>query len=157
MFSILSEWIKYYKFNKSLNEGIENKYFNLNPKTNEQLETARAIFKIHENYTNRISKIQAQNIDNKYFLSQWIHNIKTPPSIIDLIIQKATKETSFSNEDFTMNQINISRLFFDIREENNKVKNGLDQILNISRLNDFSKDYEPQTVDLSAIIKRSHQ
>lgn len=153
VFLILCEWSKYYKFNRSLNEGIENRYFNLNPKTNEQLETANAIFKIHENYTNKISKIHAQNTDNKYFLSQWIHNIKTPPSIIDLIIQKATKETSFSNEDSTMNQMNILKLFFDIREENNIVKNGLDQILNISRLNDFSKDYEPQTANLVQLLK----
>ncbi len=153
VFLILSEWFKYYKFNRSLNEGIENRYFNLNPKTNEQLETSRAIFKIHENYTNKISIFHAKNTDNKYFLSQWIHNIKTPTSIIDLIIQKATKETSFSNDDCEINQLNILKLFFDIREENNKVKNGLDQVLNISRLNDFSKDYEPQTVDLVPLLK----
>ncbi len=149
LFIILNEWTKYYKFNRGLSEGIENRYFNLNPKTNEQLETSRAIFKIHENYTNEISLFNAKNADNTYFLSQWIHNIKTPASIINLIIQKASKENCFD----TKNQINVLKLFFDIREENTKVINGLNQILNISRLNDFSKDYEPQAVDLISLLK----
>jgi signal transduction histidine kinase len=149
IFIILNEWFKYYKFNRSLSEGIENMYFNLNPKTNEQQETSKTILKIHENYTNKISSIYAQNTDNKYFLSQWIHNIKTPASIIDLIIQKAAKENCFNTKD----QMNILKLFVDIREENTKVINGLDQVLNISRLNDFSKDYEPQAVDLISLLK----
>lgn len=149
LFLIMNEWVKYYKFNRGLNEGIENRYFNLNPKTNEQQKTAGTILEIHENYTNKISSICAQDADNKYFLSQWVHNIKTPASIIDLIIQKATKDTSFNSED----QVSILKLFFDIREENNKVRNGLDQILNINRLNDFSKDYEPQTVDLVSLLR----
>lgn len=153
VFIIFNEWIKYYRFNRSFNEGIENRYFNLNPKTNEQKEIAKAIFKIHENYTNKISTIYAQNADNKYFLSQWIHNIKTPTSIIDLVVQKASKEIKSNDEDRTINQTDILKLFFDIREENNKVKSGLDQILNISRLNDFSKDYDPQDVDLVLLLK----
>lgn len=153
VFIIFNEWIKYYKFNRNLNNGIENRYFNLDPKTNEQQETTKAIYKIHEKYTNKISAINAQNIDNKYFLSQWIHNIKTPASIIDLIIQNAAKQISFNKEDYIINHVNILKLFFDIREENNKVKNSLDQILNISRLSDFSKDYEPQRVDLVALLK----
>ena len=36
VFLILCEWSKYYKFNRSLNEGIENRYFNLNPKTKDR-------------------------------------------------------------------------------------------------------------------------
>ncbi|MFL0196919.1 sensor histidine kinase [Clostridium sp. WILCCON 0269] len=146
IFLILNEWIKYYKFNRSLNEGIENRYFNLDPRTREQQKVARAIFKIHENYTNQISAIRAENTNNKYFLSQWIHNIKTPASIIDLIIENAINEIGF-------NKINTLNFFLDIREENSKVKNSLDQILNISRLNNFSKDYEPQTVDLISLLK----
>ena len=145
-FLILNEWIKYYKFNRSLNEGIENKYFNLSPRTREQQKVAGAIFKIHENYINQISAIRAENTNNKYFLSQWIHNIKTPASIIDLIIENSINEVGF-------NKMNTLKSFLDIREENNKVKNSLDQILNISRLNDFSKDYEPQTVDLISLLK----
>ncbi|AWI05483.1 sensor histidine kinase [Clostridium drakei] len=149
IFIILNEWVKYYKFNRNLNEGIENRYFNLNSRTNEQKEAAKTILKIHENYTNKISSIYAQDTENKYFLSQWIHNIKTPASLIDLIIQKSTKYTSFNLK----NEVDILKLFFDIREENNKVRNGLEQVLNISRLSDFSKDYEPQTVDLISLLR----
>ncbi|WML32954.1 sensor histidine kinase [Clostridium sp. OS1-26] len=150
LFLILNEWLKYYKFSRSLNEGIENKYFNLSPRTIEQQESAKAIFKIHENYTNTISKVNAQNTEYKYFLSQWVHNMKTPVSVINLIILKCIKELDFDKKDW---KTNIAKLFYDIREENNKVENGLEQILNISRLDDFSKDYEPQTVDLVTLIK----
>ncbi|ADK16889.1 MULTISPECIES: HAMP domain-containing sensor histidine kinase [Clostridium] len=153
VFIIFNEWIKYYRFNRSFNEGIESRYFDLNPKTNEQKEIAKTIFKIHENYTNKISTIYAQNADNKYFLSQWIHNIKTPTSIIDLVVQKAAKGIKYSNENSTINQTDILRLFLDIREENDKVKSGLDQILNIDRLNSFSKDYDPQEVDFVLLLK----
>ncbi|AKA68151.1 sensor histidine kinase [Clostridium scatologenes] len=148
LFIILNEWTRYYKFNRNLNEGIENRYFNLNFKTNEQKEASRAILKIHENYTNKISSIYAQNTKNKYFLSQWIHNIKTPVSIIDLIIQKATKDANFNS-----NELNILKLFFDIKQENNKVRNGLEQVLNISRLSDFSKDYSPETLNLVSLLR----
>lgn len=153
IFIMLNEWNKYYKFNRSFKEGIENRYFNLNPKTEEQKKAAEIIFSIHENYANKIGSINAQIENNRYLLSQWIHNIKAPTSIIDLIIQKAVKETSLLTMDQPIDKMDIIKLFFDIREENNKIRSSLNQILNLNRLNDFSKDLEPQEVDLVELLR----
>lgn len=100
----------------------------------------QVISKIHKNYSEKISKIDYKNSDIKYFISQWIHNMKTPVSVINLIIQR---------EKNNIDKETIKNL----DEENYKIKNGLEQVLNVIRLDQFSRDYEPEVVDLVSLIK----
>ncbi|WP_234123732.1 sensor histidine kinase [Clostridium hydrogenum] len=135
-----TQWFKYYRFNINLTRGIENEYYNLEAVTPEQKMAEQVIFKMHKNYAEKISKIDYKNSDIKYFISQWIHNMKTPVSVINLIIQR---EKNNIDEETIKN----------LDEENYKIKNGLEQVLNIIRLDQFSRDYEPEVVDLVSLIK----
>ncbi|URZ04907.1 sensor histidine kinase [Clostridium felsineum] len=137
---IVVEWFKYYRFNVNLKRGIEREYYNLEAVTEEQKMAQEAILKIHKNYSSKISDMDYKNSDMKYFISQWVHNMKTPVSVINLIVQR---EKENIKEDIIKS----------IEEENYKIKNGMDQVLNILRLDEFSRDYEPEVVNLTEIIK----
>ncbi|AAK78352.1 signal transduction histidine kinase [Clostridium acetobutylicum] len=139
---IVTEWFKYYRFNANLTRGIEREYYDLESVTPEQRMAQEAILKIHKNYAAKISEIDYKNSDIKYFISQWIHNMKTPVSVIDLIVQREKEKLS-------------GDVIKNIEEENYKIKNGMDQVLNIIRLDEFSRDYEPEIVDIVELVKRT--
>lgn len=140
---IIIEWIKYYKFNSNLFKAIDNFNYDLRPSTCEQKEVSTLIDNLHSTYMNSISTINTSNQSQKHFLSQWIHNMKTPISVIDLIMQKTDLDLSDSY-----------KVFESIREENNKLSNNLEQVLNYIRLEDFSKDYVPESIDLLASVRK---
>ena len=140
---LLVKWFKYYRFHTDIRNCIMNVNYNIRLSTAEQQETGKAISAIHEKYINEINTILLNQRNQKHFLFQWIHNMKTPVSIIDLVIQNIIKEND--NPDARIGNIN---------EENRKLFNNLEQVLNILRLDDFAKDYMPETIDLAASVKK---
>lgn len=68
--------------------------------------------------------------------------MKTPVSVINLIVQREKEKAD-------------TEIIKNIEEENYKLRNGLDQILNVIRLDEFSRDYEPEVVDLVELIKEA--
>ncbi len=140
---IIIEWIRYYRFNSNLQMSINNVSFELNPNTAEQEQTARVISSIHTKYINEISEISIENKNSRHFISQWVHNMKTPVSVIDLIIQKYSAEAVIPKGALTA-----------VGEENERLRSILDQVLNIMRLEEFSKDYIPESTDLAASVKK---
>lgn len=134
------QWFKYYRFNVNLTRGIEKEYYDLEAVTPEQKMVQEVMLKTHKEYEKEISKIEYKNSDIKYFVSQGVHNMKTPVSVINLIIQREKDNVD-------------KEIIKNIEEENYKIKNGLEQVLNVIRLDEFSKDYEPEVVDLVSLIK----
>lgn len=134
------QWFKYYRFNINLTRGIEKEYYDLDAITPQQKMVQEVIFKTHKEYEKEISKIEYKNSDIKYFVSQGVHNMKTPVSVINLIIQR--EKDNIDKE-----------IIKNIEEENYKIKNGLEQVLNVIRLDEFSRDYEPEVVDLVSLVK----
>lgn len=144
-------WAKYYYFNKNIEdfEDYDNsKYFDM---TNEQRRFIDILSELKKSYLKEISKINFENSSFKYFFSQWVHNMKTPVSIISLILQKFEAEAS-SIEDKKSKEI-INELIKGVNEENIKLHNGLEQVLNMIRVEEFARDYEPDAVDLMASLK----
>jgi signal transduction histidine kinase len=113
----------------------------LQASTAEQQEVSKVIAAIHEKYIGEINGMLLDERYRKHFLSQWIHNMKTPASVIDLIIQSISE-----------NSEPLDKRIEDIREENYKILNGLEQVLNINRLDDFAKDYMPVAIDLVSSV-----
>lgn len=140
---IIFKWIKYYRFNSQLSNCAHNINYELETGTCEQKEISRTINEIHAVYSGKISSAQLENQNKNYFLSQWIHNMKTPVSVIDLVIQRI-----ISGETEVSDAVNS------IKEENNKLLNNLEQILSLYRLEDFSRDYIPEAIDLAAAVKK---
>ncbi len=136
------EWFKYKTFNESLIKSASNPYISIKSSTNEQAAVCSVLDTIHSNYSNIIDGLNSDLQNKRRFLSQWVHCMKTPISVIDLIIQKNSSENT-----------DIKEALMNIQSENYKLSSSLDQALSYMRIDEFSKDYEPQTVDLAASIK----
>lgn len=142
---VLIRFYKYYSFNKNLSKCLHDPYYKLDTKTIEQKEISDLIEGIHEMYLNRIHKMQEDEEYNKRFISQWIHNMKTPISVISLIIEQVNKSE---------NTYKIATAFKDIKVENERLYNNLEQVLSLLRIDEFSKDFSPKAMDLVASLKK---
>lgn len=140
---ILTRWFKYYRFNSNLSKCVENMHYDNTPSTCEQKEVIRQIMKTHQSYMDKIYSIGLQNSRQKHFISQWIHNMKTPVSVIDLIIQRIIS-----------GEITLGDALKDLREENERLIDNLEQVLSILRLDEFSRDYVPESIDLVALVRK---
>ncbi len=77
-----------------------------------------------------------------HFLNRWVHQMKTPVSVMDLLLQELeqapTSDTVAEN----------------LREELDKVAAGLDLMLQSSRLEDFDADFSIQQVNLLDLVRQ---
>lgn len=144
MIASIIKFYKYYVFNSKINFTLTNIDLELEPSSYERQATINLIKKIHQNYLEQIHNIKKDNNNQKRFISQWIHNMKTPISVIDLILQKTQ-----------LGEIQPSIANCDIQVENNRLLSGLEQVLNIIRLDDFSYDYVPDAINLFDAVKKS--
>ncbi|HEX2947193.1 MAG TPA: sensor histidine kinase [Clostridia bacterium] len=164
------EWFRYYRFTLNLQRCAENVSYELQPVTSEQKEAAEAIEHIHRKYLRQITEIYSSNKDQRHFISQWIHNMKTPVSVMDLIIRRGLENKGEFDADGdgsadTGGEAGLDaglgsgidtgamEMLSNLNEENTKLNNILEQVLNILRLEDFTSDYVPESVDLVASVR----
>ncbi|AIQ47437.1 hypothetical protein R70723_17245 [Paenibacillus sp. FSL R7-0273] len=95
------------------------------------------IYRIHRTYQDQIYEIKTQTDNNHKLISQWIHNLKTPLSVIDLILQN-----------HKMNSPLNAQALQHIEEEKDLILNMLNQMLKFFRLEHFTRDYTPEPVNL---------
>ncbi len=91
---------------------------------------------LHFDYNRQLNTLIESNKSTSYMFSQLIHNMKTSVSIIELA-SKSSNENALQ----------------DIINENVKLKEQLEQSLNILRLGEFAKDYLPQKSNLVELVK----
>lgn len=139
---IVFEWGKYYSFNLHILQfGKEN--FDLNPITCEQEEVCKVIHSINEKYIREINTLKSTHEENVQFLYQWMHNLKTPISVIKLILQK-----------YSDNQTIPSEVLKNINAENESLHSSIEQVLNMIRFENFAMDFEPCPVKLVSSLKK---
>ncbi|OAS17966.1 sensor histidine kinase [Paenibacillus oryzisoli] len=86
-------------------------------------------------YQNDIERYRKKLTDHITFINQWVHQMKTPLSVMHLAVQQETDP------------------FFDsMREEIDKLKKGLDTVLYTSRLDAFEQDFVAEPVDLRQLV-----
>lgn len=142
--------VKYYSFNMNIHDSVnvEDKLFE---RTNQQKYFNEELQSMKNRYLKEISRINSKSNSYRYFFSQWLHNMKTPVSIISLVVQKLQNECIGETKNEDKNEMKI--LIHEIEEENNKLHNGLEQLLNILRMEEFVRDYEPEAVDIIKSLK----
>ncbi|OPJ63956.1 sensor histidine kinase [Clostridium oryzae] len=145
------EWTKYYSFNLHITDyanSMDNKFFQ---STNQQKYFIKVMRHSQQMYLKEISKINSEGNAYRYFFSQWVHNMKTPVSIISLMLQKLENEylKVQSNDDKKY----LADFANGIKDENSKLHNGMEQLLNILRMEQFARDYEPESVDITESLK----
>lgn len=142
IFFMAFEFYEYYKFNYNVHNFVENCGYSTDSNRNEYKRVEDVVNSIHSKYLKEITEMGEDVENNNKIFSQWIHNMKTPVAVIDIIIQKVREN---ENLDYKM--------LDEVEEENNKLLNNLNQVLSMLRLEDFSKDYVPEVVDLNESIK----
>jgi signal transduction histidine kinase len=83
---------------------------------------------------------------HNHFVNRWVHQIKTPVSIIDLLTQQPG-ETSLPESG--------RQLLASIREENERIADGLELMLQTARLDRFELDLRPASVSLVRLARNA--
>lgn len=134
------EVIKYRVFQEKLKDSeVSPNYTNTNLSSDED-EILNTISNIHREYLNRIDTLKQEIDEREQLFSQWIHNMKTSITVIDLACEK----DELSN--------GINKCIQDIKEENSILKKNLEECLNVLRLDDFSRDYITTSCNLKDIV-----
>jgi two-component system, OmpR family, sensor histidine kinase YxdK len=87
-------------------------------------------------YQNQINTLELQQEEHLKFMDQWVHQMKTPLSVIELTAQ-GLDEPDSSN----------------IREETDRMKTGLNTILYMARFRSIEQDIHIKPVELSRIVQ----
>ncbi|MBQ9012568.1 MAG: sensor histidine kinase, partial [Bacilli bacterium] len=90
---------------------------------------------LNQQYNQYKLNIQAQNKTHEEhltFINHWVHQMKTPVSVINLLLQEYEYEEVSSN----------------IQKELDKIDKGLNMAMYFARLNQFEKDFSAQKVNL---------
>jgi two-component system, OmpR family, sensor histidine kinase YxdK len=86
-------------------------------------------------YQARIKALESKQDEHLKFMDQWVHQMKTPLSVIELIAQNLDEPDSSS-----------------IREETDRMKTGLNTILYMARLRTIEQDFQIKPVNLSKLL-----
>lgn len=87
-------------------------------------------------YQEKIQIYKWKQQEHLTFIHQWVHQMKTPISVIHLILQENEGEPYVEN----------------IRQELERISSGLNMALNMARLNSFEHDFTVETVFLHSIV-----
>jgi signal transduction histidine kinase len=109
--------------------------------TYEQKLYRNLLQKMHEEQNTKIEKIQAEKKDNFEFISAWIHEIKTPISVSNLLIENNRGKAS-------------DELLTSLQQEVDRIDRLVEQVLYYSKIDDFSRDYFVHELELKAIVNQ---
>ncbi|MGJ7921715.1 sensor histidine kinase [Neobacillus sp. LXY-4] len=140
--SLAIDWIRYYPTNRAIALILKNQGAEFQPHTEEQRAFQQIIYKMTEEYTRKNNELKENNKERLYFLSHWMHHLKTPVSVIELIINNEEK----TNE--------AAEIFEKIKHENNRLHTYIQQGLTMIRMESFENDLEVRSVDLLPILRK---
>ncbi|ASA24729.1 sensor histidine kinase [Paenibacillus donghaensis] len=87
-------------------------------------------------YMQQLEQLIKQQEEHLTFMDQWVHQMKTPLSIIELTVQNMDEPE-----------------FASIREELERMRSGLQTVLYMARLRAFEQDFHVKSVGLERIIR----
>ncbi|WP_238651974.1 sensor histidine kinase [Paenibacillus piscarius] len=130
-------FIRYVSTNREIQRLTENIEIDEKSYSAEQQAVIQLIQQIHHSYQDQLYEVKARADNTHKFISQWIHNLKTPLSVVDLILQN-----------YKLNPTGHALALQHIEEEKDKILSMLNQMLKFFRLEHFTRDYNPEQVNL---------
>lgn len=91
-------------------------------------------------YQNELLKRSDKQEEQLIFIDLWVHQMKTPISVIELMARDLDEPYSSS-----------------IRDENEKLQNGLNTVLYMSRFRLIEQDFQVKRINLSHIVQQVNQ
>lgn len=114
-------------------------------RTEEQRLFRRAFLALYGRLRAELTAEQRRGEQTIHLISQWAHHMKTPVAVIDLELQKARKSEVTPE---------VDGLLTSLSEENLRLRNSLQALLNMVRLQDFAADLKVERIDLPALVRR---
>lgn len=139
---LLIDWVRYYQLNRGIRLMLSNQAVELEPYTEEQKAFQQLLHKTITEQSAHYYDMKQQNEARLYFLSHWIHDLKTPVSVIELIINngKNTDETA--------------DVYDKILQENRRLHASIEQGLTMLRVEKMENDLEIKAVDLLESLRK---
>ncbi|HWK21717.1 MAG TPA: sensor histidine kinase [Ureibacillus sp.] len=106
-----------------------------NAKTSEHIQTESYLHELYRVYQHEVQVLYATQNRQEKFLNQWIHQMKTPVSVLELLLQ----------EDAPLDKKSV-------QEEVDRIKKGLEMVLVNARLEKFEDDMQIEQVYLKQIV-----
>ncbi|PKR86696.1 sensor histidine kinase [Heyndrickxia camelliae] len=139
---LISYLVFRYITNRSFYKRLENPLSSMDEFMNVDHSTPLAV-SLHELLTSQFRhyKTDLQDYSRKLdghiqFINQWVHQMKTPISVIHLMIQDKDESP-----------------YTEIGDELERLRKGLEMVLYISRLNTFDRDFYVETLSLEKIVR----
>ncbi|GIM46202.1 two-component sensor histidine kinase [Collibacillus ludicampi] len=149
--SLLFDYIRqkefYHQINRVMTDdqaGLEAVVHLRTGTTHEQRALQKILHEQHKTFMDKLYGYRQQQEQHHHFTNQWVHQMKTPVSVIDLLVQQGEQISSV---------VEARNLFRSIREENERLMRGLDMILQMARLEKFELDVHIESVGLIPIIR----
>ncbi|WP_440119168.1 sensor histidine kinase [Paenibacillus sp. QZ-Y1] len=89
----------------------------------------------YRHYHAHLHRLEKRQQEYLTFMNQWVHQMKTPLSVIELTVQDQEDEDP---------------RFISIREEADQMRRGLETVLYVARLETFEQDFSVEPVSLKA-------
>lgn len=136
------DWFRYYQPNQALEQMLQNQYAEYQPHTEEQKTFQQWIAKTNHEHSREMNDLKEQNKERLYFLSHWMHHLKTPVSVMELMIQN---EMETKDKPVVLEKIQL---------ENRRLHASIEQGLTMIRMDSFENDLEVQGVDLLQSLRK---
>lgn len=115
------------------------------PPTAEGQLLAEAWSRMYGRLSGELAAERERGQRNVSLVTQWAHHMKTPISVIDLLLQRTGKE----------GWPDAARaLAAGVAEENHRLQHSLQMLLNTVRLQDFAQDLRAERLDLLTLVRQ---
>lgn len=109
------------------------------PKGWEERRYQKLMLKFYRRYLARLSGMEDERKQNKLMIYRWIHQLKTPLSVIRLIAQKNGYQSDYKK----------------ISQSAGQIQYDLDQMLNMYKLDAIQNDFQAERISLRQIARDS--
>jgi signal transduction histidine kinase len=144
---LTARYLYYKSYFKALNDIVRNESDEIisrlpKSKSYEQILFHEVLTVLYNEQSSKIQRLHEQKKEYEEFITSWVHQVKTPIAVSRLLIEN---NSSSQNKD----------TLYSIEEELDKIENYIEQALYYSKIDDFSKDYLINEVELNKLVKES--
>lgn len=141
--TVIIKFIHYYRFNKILEKALNHNFEHKRFFTSLEHTMIDVLQKLNKKNMDVIHQMEINNREHIEIMTQAIHQIKIPVTVIQLAI-----------EDELLNNEGQHILFNKIKNENNKINTRLQQLLTYLRLDGFENDYLLESVNIKEALRK---
>lgn len=144
---LIAKFLYYKSYFKALNDIVRNESDEIinrlpKPKSYEQALFHQVLEASYNEQSSKIQRLYEQKKEYEEFITSWVHQVKTPIAVGRLLIENNSsspcKDTLYS-----------------VEEELDKIESYIEQALYYSKIDDFSKDYLINEVELNRLVKET--